>query len=139
MATSTLGSRSSTFKYNETTTAPAVTDDAAAGYSIGSEWYDTTADKGYVCLDTTNGAAVWKETTASGGGGGGSVATDTIWDAKGDLAGGTGSDTAARLAVGTNNYVLIADSAQTTGLKWGVASSVVKDDSELHIAISVFH
>lgn len=46
------------------------------------------------------------------------VATDAIWDAKGDLAGGTGADAAARLAVGANDTILMADSAQSTGLKW---------------------
>lgn len=55
--------------------------------------------------------------------GSGSVATDTIWDAKGDLAGGTGANTAARLAVGTNGQVLTADSAETTGLKWAAGGS----------------
>lgn len=49
----------------------------------------------------------------------GSVATDTIWDAKGDLAAGTGADTAAKRTVGSNDEVLIADSSQSTGLKWG--------------------
>lgn len=39
--------------------------------------------------------------TGLAGGGGGSVATDTIWDAAGDLAVGTGADTAARLAKGS--------------------------------------
>lgn len=34
--------------------------------------------------------------TEVGGGGSGDVATDTIWDAAGDLAVGTGSNTAAR-------------------------------------------
>ena len=53
-----------------------------------------------------------------GGGGGGSVATDTVWDAKGDLAVGTGADTGARLAAGTDGQVLTADSAQTLGVKW---------------------
>ena len=50
--------------------------------------------------------------------GGGSVATDTIWDAKWDLAGWTGANTASRLAVGSNWQVLTADSAEATGLKW---------------------
>jgi len=62
------------------------------------------------------------QTPAGGGGGGGGVATDAIWDAKGDLAGGTGSNTAARLAVGTNGQVLTADSAETTGMKWATPS-----------------
>ena len=48
----------------------------------------------------------------------GSVATDAIWDAKGDLAGGTGANTASRLAVGSNGQVLTADSAEATGMKW---------------------
>lgn len=39
-------------------------------------------------------------------GGSGSVATDTIWNAAGDLAVGTGSDTAARLAIGSSGDVL---------------------------------
>lgn len=60
----------------------------------------------------------------SGGGGGGSVATDTIFDAKGDLPVGTGSDTAQKLTVGANDTMLMADSAQTTGLKWGNAATV---------------
>jgi hypothetical protein len=54
---------------------------------------------------------------------GGSVATDTIFDAKGDLAVGTAADTAARLAVGTDGHVLIADSTQTTGVRWGAQST----------------
>jgi hypothetical protein len=50
--------------------APAVTDDVDLGYTVGSRWIDTTADKEYVCLDNTDGAAVWTETTQAGGGGG---------------------------------------------------------------------
>jgi hypothetical protein len=42
----------------------------------------------------------------------------TAIDAKGDLIGGTGADTFARLAVGADGTVLTADSAETTGLKW---------------------
>jgi len=47
----------------------------------------------------------------------------TIVDAKGDLIAATAADTVARLAVGTNNQVLIADSSTATGLKWGTPAS----------------
>lgn len=60
--------------------------------------------------------------TIDAAGGSGAVATDSIWDAKGDLAVGTGSNTASRLAVGTDGHVLTADSTQATGVKWAAAS-----------------
>jgi hypothetical protein len=53
-----------------------------------------------------------------GAGGSGDVASDAIWDAKGDLAAGTGANTAQKLTVGANGLALIADSVETTGLKW---------------------
>lgn len=43
---------------------------------------------------------------------------NAIVDAKGDLITATGADTPARLAVGTNEYRLVADSAEATGLKY---------------------
>jgi hypothetical protein len=48
---------------------------------------------------------------------------NAIVDAKGDLIAATAADTPARLAVGTNGQVLIADSTAATGLKWGAASA----------------
>jgi hypothetical protein len=68
--------------------------------------------------DTSVATTAYVQTEIAGLGGGGSVATDTIFDAKGDLAVGTGSNTAARLAVGGNGLVLTADSAEATGTKW---------------------
>jgi hypothetical protein len=66
-------------------------------------------------------------TGISGGGTSGTVtitnAMATEIDAKGDLVVGTGADTFARLAVGTNDYVLTADSGETTGLKWAAPGS----------------
>ena len=60
--------------------------------------------KGLVGAPSAGDASAGKFWKADGtwavpsGGGGGSVATDTIWDASGDLVVGTGANTAARLA-----------------------------------------
>ena len=50
--------------------------------------------------------------------GGGDITTDPAWAAKGDLIVATGNNAASVLTVGTNDYVLTADSSQATGLKW---------------------
>ncbi len=47
----------------------------------------------------------------------------TIFDAKGDLLTATANDTPARLAVGTNDQILVADSTASTGLKWATPAS----------------
>ena len=76
------------------------------------------------------------ETLVSGGSGGGSVATDTIWDAAGDLAVGTGSNTAARLAIGANTFVLTSNG---TTASWAAPGSGGGDDTENQIvAMEVF-
>lgn len=48
----------------------------------------------------------------------GDLIRETLIDAKGDLIAGSAADTAARVAVGANDTVLVADSAQTPGVKW---------------------
>jgi hypothetical protein len=47
----------------------------------------------------------------------------TIVDAKGDLIAATAADTVSRLAVGTNDQVLTADSTAATGMKWASPAS----------------
>jgi hypothetical protein len=47
----------------------------------------------------------------------------SLLDAKGDLIAASANDTPARLAAGTNGYVLTADSAEATGLKWALAAA----------------
>lgn len=51
----------------------------------------------------------------------GSVSKSVI-DAKGDLLIGSAADSVSRLAVGSNNHVLMADSTQTLGVKWSALS-----------------
>jgi hypothetical protein len=52
------------------------------------------------------------------------VLTKKIVDAKGDLLVGTADNAVSRVAVGTNGYVLTADSAETGGLKWAAPAAV---------------
>ena len=47
----------------------------------------------------------------------------TVIDAKGDLFAGIADNSADRVAVGTDGYVLTADSVQSTGVKWAKASA----------------
>lgn len=79
---------------------------------------------GRLFLDTADGLLKWIDDAgvvtevALGTISAGAVGTDSIWDAKGDLAAGTGANTASKLTVGANDTILMADSAQSTGLKW---------------------
>jgi len=47
----------------------------------------------------------------------------TIVDAKGDIIAATAADAVSRLAVGANDTVLTADSAEATGMKWAAAAA----------------
>lgn len=61
-----------------------------------------------------NGQGSW----ATPAGGSGDVATDAIWDAKGDLAVGSGANTGAKLTVGADGTVPVARGASTAGIEW---------------------
>lgn len=54
-----------------------------------------------------------------GGGGGSGGIPYTVFNAKGDILVGTGPDAAATLPVGADGSVLLADSAQPDGVRWG--------------------
>lgn len=81
--------------------------------AVGDAYMDTDATSGqrfYLCQATNTWAL------QGDGGGGGSVATDAIWDAAGDLAIGSGANTAVRLAVGNNGDVLTVSGGNVV---WG--------------------
>lgn len=85
--------------------------------SVGMLYFDNNETAGlnlYGCTATNT----W--TLLGDGGGGGSVATDTIWDAAGDLAVGSGSNTAVRLAKGNDGDVLTISGGSVA---WGAGGS----------------
>jgi hypothetical protein len=63
-------------------------------------------------MDTS---VLWNDTGATD-----SSISSTVVDAKGDLIVASADNTVVRLAVGSNNLVLVADSSTATGVKWGV-------------------
>ena len=87
------------------TSAPTVNDDITTGYSVGSHWINVTGDTIYVCVDNTDGAAVWDQVDASGAASSdwGSASGDAYWAATPTtvatpaVVGGTG---AGQLAIG---------------------------------------
>lgn len=94
-------------------------------HTVAKQAADAGASRvvGTFCVFTTGGTTPEADlfTQPDGSSASGNVATDVIWDAKGDLAAGTGANTAAKLTAGANGSSLIADSTQSTGLNWLVA------------------
>lgn len=86
--------------------------------SIGMLYFDNDETAGlnlYGCTSSNTWTLL-----GDGGGGGGAVATDTIWDAAGDLAVGSGSNTAVRLAKGNEGEVLTISGGNVS---WGAGGS----------------
>jgi len=111
------------FTYSDVTpqiTAEVLTQMSLTSDGSGVKLSGDLASPGNDMLYGTNASGVkgWY-VQPGGGGGGGSVATDGIWDVKGDMAIGTGANTAARLPVGSAGQTLYVESPTSTGLRWG--------------------
>jgi len=62
----------------DATAAPTVDNDVDEGYAPGSLWIDLTNDEAYVCLDATDGAAVWTRLTLALAADGGTGSTEAV-------------------------------------------------------------
>ena len=90
---------------------------ATVGNTIDGAAANKTIPAGASATFAVNDAETGYYTVAEAGY---SIPTSLI-DAKGDILVGTAADTAGRLAVGSNNLALVADSSQTAGMRWGSA------------------
>lgn len=115
------------------TTDPGVNDDVSVGYTVGSVWINVTLDKGFVCVDSTDGAAVWIQTTSSG-------ATDA--DAVHDNVAAEISVLTEKVTPVSGDHLLIEDSAaanvkkrvQIGNLPGATDGAAIHDDTAAEIS-----
>src|SRR5512146_2373586 len=99
--------------------------DTTANVLARKTWFDTTTgtnlSDGWIWKIRNAGNTAWSTlldlvTTLA------SYVTKATWTTKGDLLAASAASTPARLAVGTDGQVLVADSTQATGLNWSTGS-----------------
>lgn len=120
------------------------TDSTASGdqATVGSKWDiiqtnldgavigpSSSTSGNFVLWNGTSGKLIQNSTYSPS-----SFILNSIGTTKGDILAFTGASTPTRLGVGTNNYVLIADSAQSAGIKWALADIVNSTTGTLTVA-----
>ena len=78
------------------------------GSTVSGGPYSTLNFVGIAATDAGGGVAAITSTSIQ----------ESVVDAKGDLLAATADDTVTRLAVGSNNDILTADSGESAGIKW---------------------
>ena len=121
-----------TINANTTGNAATVTNGVYTTGSYADPTWITSLAGSKISGNISSNAANVTGTVAIANGGTGQTTKTEAFDAlaptttKGDLIVSNGSDN-VRLPVGTDNYVLVADSTQTTGVKWSAGSSGMAD------------
>ena len=119
-ASASAAATSATSAAASTSAAAISASSAAASATAASTSASSASTSASSALTSANSAAVSAASAAA------AVTTAiqaSIIDAKGDLIVGSAADTAARLGVGTDGYILTASSTATNGLTWSAAPS----------------
>lgn len=105
---------------NLSTAAQELSASVIASGIVITELSSGSVEEGKILLSDGLGGVEWGIPSS----GLGSVATDTIWENKGDLAVGTGNNTATVLPIGPVGYILTANPNEVTGVEWISAANL---------------
>ena len=120
-ATSATSANASAVASASSATASASSATASATSATASASSASAAATSASSAVTSASSAATSATSAAASAASAAAAVAASFDAKGDLLAGTGAGTFDQLGVGTNGYLLTADSAETTGIKWAAA------------------
>ena len=106
----------------EATTAPTVDDDEDLGYEVSSFWFDISNDAAYVCLDNTDGAAVWLNITAGAASGEANTAS-SVGSGTSVFKQKSGVDLQFNAVKSENNLLAVALDAATNDIELTVSQT----------------
>lgn len=104
-------------------TASATSASASATSATAAATSATSAAASATAAATSASSAATSAASAATSAASAAAAVAAAFDAKGNILVGTANDAFTALAVGTNGYVLTADSAEASGVKWAAASA----------------
>ncbi len=121
-ATSAASAAASTSAAAASATAAATSATSAANSATAAATSATSAATSATAAATSAASAATSAASAA-------AVLASSFDAKGDLLAGTGAGSFDQLGVGTNGYLLTADSSTATGIKWAAAPVSLPDQT----------